>query len=114
MNEKARNLLLTLSLTIVMISAALPIFMVQWTVTPYLFAVGAAGTTIARLTRNYTGKNFRLKRLYRIELFSSFALLIASFFLFRGERDWIMFLTVTAVLQLYTAFLIPKVEKEKN
>ena len=31
MNEKARNLLLTLSLTIVMISAALPIFMVQWT-----------------------------------------------------------------------------------
>lgn len=114
MNEKANNILLGISATIVLISAVFPLLMIEWEWLPYFYAVGVAGMTVCRLTRRYNGKNFRLKRLYRIETVACLALLLSSFFMFRGERDWILWLTVAAMLQLYTSFVIPKEERKEK
>ena len=37
-----------------------------------------------------------------------------SYFMFKEDPDWIMLLTVAAVLQLYTSILIPRVSKKEK
>ena len=115
MNQQTRNILFMVSSIAVIIGAAMPLFMLKMPWVPYIYAFGAAGMAVCRLTFRYKGKNFRLKRLYHIETFSSLFLVASSYFMFKEDPDWIMLLTVAAVLQLYTSILIPRVsKKEKN
>lgn len=114
MNQKTRNILFMASSIAVIIGAAMPLFMLKLPWVPYLYAVGAAGMAVCRLTFRYKGKNFRLKRLFHIETFSSLFLVASSYFMFRDDPDWVMLLTVAAALQLYTAILIPRVAKKEN
>ncbi|MCP9611106.1 hypothetical protein [Coprobacter tertius] len=112
MNNKTRNLIFNLSALCVLCSAAL--FITGWFLSPYVFAVGAAGMAVTRLTRIYNGNNLRLKRLYRMETLSSLLIVAASYFMFRKQNEWFLLLTIAAVLQLYTAILIPGIEKKEN
>ena len=115
MNQKTRNILFMVSSIAMIIGAAMPLFMIKLPWIPYVYAIGAAGMAVCRLTFRYKGKNFRLKRLYHIETFSSLFLVASSYFMFRGDSDWIMLLTVAAALQLYTSILIPReVQKEQK
>ena len=102
MNQQTRNILFMVSSIAVIIGAAMPLFMLKMPWVPY------------RLTFRYKGKNFRLKRLYHIETFSSLFLVASSYFMFKEDPDWIMLLTVAAVLQLYTSILIPRVSKKEE
>ena len=108
MNQQTRNILFMVSSIAVIIGAAMPLFMLKMPWVPYIYAFGAAGMAVCRLTFRYKGKNFRLKRLYHIETFSSLFLVASSYFMFKEDPDWIMLLTVAAVLQLYTSILIPR------
>ena len=45
---------------------------------------------------------------------SSLFLVASSYFMFKEDPDWIMLLTVAAVLQLYTSILIPRVSKKEE
>lgn len=115
MNQKTRNILFMVSSIAVIIGAAMPLFMIKLPWIPYVYAIGAAGMAVCRLTFRYKGKNFRLKRLYHIETFSSLFLVTSSYFMFRDDSDWIMLLTVAAALQLYTSILIPReVQKDQK
>ena len=100
MNQQTRNILFMVSSIAVIIGAAMPLFMLKMPWVPYIYAFGAAGMAVCRLTFRYKGKNFRLKRLYHIETFSSLFLVASSYFMFKEDPDWIMLLTVAAVLQL--------------
>ncbi|MCH5327650.1 MAG: hypothetical protein J1E02_01405 [Coprobacter sp.] len=110
MNDKTRNTLFCLSALCVLVASAL--YITQWAAVPYIFAVGAAGIAVCRLTFRYEGNNFRLKRLYRMETFSALLLVAASWFMFKARNEWILLLTVSAVLQLYTAILIPRLSEK--
>ncbi len=99
MNQQTRNILFMVSSIAVIIGAAMPLFMLKMPWVPYIYAFGAAGMAVCRLTFRYKGKNFRLKRLYHIETFSSLFLVASSYFMFKEDPDWIMLLTVAAVLQ---------------
>lgn len=114
MNQQTRNILFMVSSIAVIIGAAMPLFMLKMPWVPYIYAFGAAGMAVCRLTFRYKGKNFRLKRLYHIETFSSLFLVASSYFMFKEDPDWIMLLTVDAVLQLYTSILIPRVSKKEE
>lgn len=113
MKEKIRSAIFTVSAFAVLLSSAF--YITQWFYIPYIFAVGAAGMASMRLSRRYEGNNIRLKRLYRLESLSSILIVLASYFMFKNDRnEWIVILFIAAVLQLYTAFLIPKIEESEN
>ena len=109
MNDKIQNIIFILSATAVVIAAA--IYPLHWFYTPYVFAVGAAGVAIARLSRRYKGDNLRLKRLYKMETISALLLVAASYFMFKERNEWLLILTIAAILQLYAAFVIPKTDR---
>ncbi|MDE6200218.1 MAG: hypothetical protein K2G06_10300 [Muribaculaceae bacterium] len=77
----------------------------------YLFTAGAAIVLIARLFNTYKGKILRLKRLYRIELWSAIFFCAAAFFMFYEKdttRNWLAFTLAGAAIQIYTSFMIPR------
>ncbi len=109
MSDKIRNIILAVSALLVLAGTALYLFKLPFTV--YIFATGAVGLFIARVTQLYNGPNFRLKRLYRIELVATLIIMGSAWFMFKGQNEWILLLLVAAFLQLYTSFMIPKVER---
>ena len=97
---------------LVVVGALLPLFVFEEWV-PYVFAVGAAGMSVIHLITPYRGKNTRLRRLTLIELLATLMLLFASYLMFQDGNDWIVLLTISAFLQLYTSIVIPR-EREKE
>lgn len=95
-------------------SAALPIFKINWPGAKYVFAAGAVATLVARMLMKHTSTNTRVKRLHRIENVSAMCYCVSAFFLFYPDADpgdWLGFLTAGAALQIYTAFTIDYLEK---
>ncbi len=86
----------------------------MWPYAPYLFSTGAAALVSMRLSSPYKGPNMRLSRLYRMEFFSTLALVATGIFMFMERSEWFMLLIVAAVLQLYTAIMIPIVSKKES
>lgn len=100
-----KDIIFKASSMLVVVGAILPLFLhEEWV--PYIFAVGAAGMSVIRLTTPYRGENKRLRRLFLIELFATLTLIFASYLMFRGGNDWIVLLTISALLQLYTSIAI--------
>ena len=64
----------------------------------------------------YDGRNFIIKRLRRQQIFGAVALVFTGVLMFTMKRnEWIVCLSIAAVLELYTAFRIPQeLEKEKR
>ena len=102
-----KDIIFKTSSMLVVVGALLPLLVFEEWV-PYIFAVGAAGMSVIRLITPYRGKNTRLRRLVLIELFATLILLFASYLMFKGGNDWIVLLTISAFLQLYTSIAIPR------
>ena len=106
--KKIRTILFVVSACLVLAGAAL--YLTQWTVTPYLFAVGAAGIAVNYLTTPVGDLDFRGRRLHRFNVMAGFLMVVASGFQFNGRKEWVICLFIAAILQLYTAFVSPKKE----
>ncbi|MFV0398425.1 MAG: hypothetical protein ACK5JU_10510 [Bacteroidales bacterium] len=87
---------------------------IQFEYANYVFAVAAAGIAIAKLNTRYQGSNFRLKRLYRIDSLVGILLIGASYLMFKNMNEWVLCLTIASILQLYTAYIIPRIEEKEN
>ena len=106
--KKIRTILFVVSACLVLAGAAL--YLTQWTVAPYLFAVGAAGIAVNYLTTPVGDLDFRGRRLHRFNGMAGFLMVVASGFQFNGRKEWVICLLIAAILQLYTAFVSPKKE----
>ena len=106
--KKIRTILFVVSACLVLAGAAL--YLTQWTVAPYLFAVGAAGIAVNYLTTPVGDLDFRGRRLHRFNVMAGFLMVVASGFQFNGRKEWVICLFIAAILQLYTAFVSPKTE----
>ena len=113
MKASIKDIIFKTSALLVLAGVVLPLFIhAAWI--PYVFAVGAAGMSVVKLITPYKGNNMRLRRLVLIDLFATLLLLFASYMMFKGGNDWIALVAISAVLQVYTSFIIPKEEaKEK-
>ena len=78
----------------------------RWELAPYVQVMG----------NRYDGRNFIIKRLRRQQIFGAVALVFTGVLMFTMKRnEWIVCLSIAAVLELYTAFRIPQeLEKEKR
>ena len=88
----------------------------RWELSPYIYTVGAVLFAYVQVMMGrYDGKNLIIRRLRRQQIIGAALLVFAGVLMFTSKRnEWIVCLTIAAVLQLYTAYRIPsELEKEK-
>ncbi|MEG1543397.1 MAG: hypothetical protein RR382_02570 [Tannerellaceae bacterium] len=106
MNSRIKTIQFNLSALLVLTGAAL--YLTQWMYAPYLFAVGAAGMAVYHLSAPYKELGFRQRRLQRLNIIAGLLMVGASALMFKHRTEWILCLTIAALLQTYTAFVMPK------
>lgn len=103
--------LTTIGLLLVAAGAVLPvIFGLQALPYKIVFSAGAVTSLIGRLCSVYKGPNMVVKRLTRIEAWSSMCFCVAAFFMWYSNagRDWVAFTLAGGILMLYTSIRIPR------
>ena len=88
----------------------------HWALSPYIYTLGAVLFAYVQVMMGrYEGKNLIIRRLRRQQIIGAALLVFAGVLMFTSKRnEWIVCLTIAAVLQLYTAYRIPsELEKEK-
>lgn len=87
----------------------------RWELSPILYTIGAMMFAYVQVMSRYEGKNLIVRRLRRQQILGAVLLVFAGVLMFvTKHNEWVLCLTVAAVLELYTAFRIPsELEKEK-
>ena len=116
------NILLCVSMTILMAAAATPLFIMpapSWQ--RYLLAAGALGVLAAQILIPSPSKEFRIRRLSRMNVWAGIVYCVGAYCLFSSnfemQRSWVAFLLAGAVLQIYATLMLSKLtgsKKEKN
>ena len=88
----------------------------RWEFSPYLYTLGAVLFAYVQVMDGYDGKNLIVRRLRRQQILGAVLLVFAGVLMFfTRHNEWILCLTVAAILELYTAFRIPtELEKERH
>ena len=87
----------------------------RWELSPILYTIGAVMFAYVQVMSRYEGKNLIIRRLRRQQILGAVLLVFAGVLMFvTNHNEWVLCLTVAAILELYTAFRIPsELEKEK-
>ena len=87
----------------------------RWELSPILYTIGAVMFAYVQIMSRYEGKNLIVRRLRRQQILGAVLLVFAGVLMFvTKHNEWVLCLTVAAILELYTAFRIPsELEKEK-
>ena len=87
----------------------------RWELSPILYTIGAVMFAYVQVMTRYDGKNLIVRRLRRQQILGAVLLVFAGVLMFvTKHNEWVLCLTVAAILELYTAFRIPsELEKEK-
>lgn len=89
----------------------------------YIYTVGAFCFGAMQLYAGYDGPNWIIRRLRRQQILGALCLMLASVamamnafhFGFAQRNEWLVFLTIGCVFEVYTAFRIPsELEKDKK
>lgn len=106
MNEKVKALIFNVAAVLVLAGAILNLKFPA--VAPYLFAIGTAGIAVYYLTTSTKEMDFRTRRLHRYNIIAGLLGIFASGLMFAQQKEWIICLTISALLQLYVSFVSPK------
>lgn len=94
---------------LLLLGALLQITQMSWA--PYVYLSGAVLFAWMQLQSEPSFTNLVIRRLRRQQLLGAALLIVAGvLMLFWHRNEWIVCLSVAAVLQLYTAFRIPQEE----
>ena len=112
--SKAYNYMQIVGAVLLLVGAMLQI--TRWVMAPVLYTVGAVLFAYVQVMSRYDGGNLIVRRLRRQQILGAVLLVFAGVLMFVTRRnEWIVCLTIAAVLQLYTAFRIPsELEKENR
>ena len=96
-----------------LVGAALQI--TRWEFSPYIYIIGAVLFAYTQVMDRYDGKNLIVRRLRRQQILGAVLLVFAGvLMLVTHNNEWILCLTIAAIMELYTAFRIPnELQKEK-
>ena len=108
------NAIATVGAVALLLGAALQITQLAWA--PYLYLIGAIMFAYVQVMSGYEGKNIIIRRLRRQQIIGATLLVVAGVMMILWKRnEWVVCLTIAAVLEMYTVFRIPQEEeKEKN
>ena len=112
--SKYDSAIATVGAVALLLGAALQITQLAWA--PYLYLIGAIMFAYVQVMSGYEGKNIIIRRLRRQQIIGATLLVVAGVMMILWKRnEWVVCLTIAAVLEMYTAFRIPQEEeKEKN
>lgn len=112
--SKYYSAIATVGAVALLLGAALQITQLAWA--PYLYLIGAIMFAYVQVMSGYEGKNIIIRRLRRQQIIGATLLIVAGVMMILWKRnEWVVCLTIAAVLEMYTAFRIPQEEeKEKN
>ena len=87
----------------------------RWEFSPYIYLIGAVLFEYTQVMDGYDGKNLIIRRLRRQQILGAVLLVFAGvLMLVTHNNEWILCLTIAAILELYTAFRIPnELQKDK-
>ena len=112
--KKSYTIIQILGAVLLLVGAMLQI--TRWELSPYIYTLGALMFAYVQVMSRYEGKNLIVRRLSRQQILGATLLVFAGILMFvTRHNEWILCLTVAAVLQLYTAYRIPaELEKENK
>ena len=111
--NKAYQLIQVVGAVLLLVGAMLQI--TRWELSPVIYTLGAVMFAYVQVMSRYEGKNLIVRRLRRQQILGVVLLVFAGVLMFvTRHNEWVLCLTVAAILELYTAFRIPsELEKEK-
>jgi hypothetical protein len=75
----------------------------------YIYTAGAVLFAIMQFIGRIRGGNLALRRLVTMQMMGAAALIVAGILMFTHQRnEWIVAMTIGAMLELYTSFRIPR------
>ena len=112
--SKYYSAIATVGAVALLLGAALQITQLAWA--PYLYLIGAIMFAYVQVMSGYEGKNIIIRRLRRQQIIGATLLVVAGVMMILWKRnEWVVCLTIAAVLEMYTVFRITQKEKkEKN
>lgn len=117
--EGLLNTFLSLAMAMLLVTAFLPLIGISNEWLRYTFALGAILAVIVRLLqrvmyRKDKSLGLRVRRLLHLEFWSSLSYVVSAYFLVSDpyHSDWLAFLLIGAVIQIYTSFMVPYAHKK--
>ncbi len=95
----------------VMLLAGAAVYITGWPLSPYIYTIGATMVALAQINSPSKCKSPTVKRLRRQQIFGA---LTGAFMLFTRGNEWIVSLTIAAILELYTSVRIPQEEAKEG
>lgn len=90
------------------------VYVTGWPFSPYIYTVGATMVALAQINSPSKSKSPNVKRLRRQQIFGALLLVLTgAFMLFTHGNEWIVCLTIAAILELYTSIRIPQEETKE-
>ena len=112
--NKAYQLIQVVGAVLLLVGAMLQI--TRWELSPYLYTIGAVLFAYVQVMSRYEGKNLIIRRLRRQQILGAVLLVFTGLLMFvTKHNEWVLSLTIAAILELYTAYRIPsELEKENK
>lgn len=111
--SKYYSAIATVGAVALLLGAALQITQRAWA--PYLYLIGAIMFAYVQVMSGYEGKNIIIRRLRRQQIIGATLLVVAGVMMILWKRnEWVVCLTIAAVLEMYTAFRIPQEEEKEK
>ena len=110
--ENVLNILLSVGMVILLLSAFLPLVDVKTPWLRYIFTFAAMLIVVVRVFQRAARRkqtfSLRVRRLFTMEFWSAMCYVVSALFLFSDPYDstWLGFLTAGAVVQVYASFMI--------
>lgn len=99
----------------VMLLAGAAVYVTGWQLSPYLYTIGATFVALAQINSPLKCHTPVIRRLRRQQLFGALLLVLTgAFMFFTHGNEWIVSLTIAAVLELYTSIRIPQEEEKEQ
>jgi hypothetical protein len=99
MSTHIRTIIFTISGILLLAGAIL--YLVKLEIAPWLFAFGSAGIAVSHLTSPVKHLPLRKRRLQTFKVIAGLLMVVASVFMFKQQNEWILCLTIAAILHLY-------------
>ena len=114
-------ILINLGLLIIVCATAMPLLRMSYLgdTFRYVYAAGALMAIVGRFMTpraEMEGVELRVKRMMRLEIWSTVFFAVAVFFMFwqKTSTDWIAFTMAGGFLQAYTSIMIPRASRSKK
>ena len=91
------------------------VYITGWDLAPYIYTIGAAMVALAQINSPSKSKSPNVKRLRRQQIFGAILLVLTgAFMFFTHGNEWIVCMTIAAILELYTSVRIPQEESKEG